>query len=1745
MTDLTIHGAGGGGGSSKQRTPKEAPNTLRSVSKGRILDLIAHGPIHGLVNGLQSIYLDDTPLQNPDGSFNFDGVTVHTRNGYPDQDYIPGFPAVENTISVSSEVTAEIPIIRTTSNPDIDAAVVTVQVQGLTSTDAKTGDIKGSSVMVAVDVRHSGGAWLTRVTDTIAGKTNSAYQRSYRVPLSGTAPFDIRVRRVTPDSDTARITDKLAWTTLTEVVDTKLSYPDSALVGIELDAALFGSSMPSRAYDMKLSIINVPSNYDPLTRTYTGMWDGLFKKAWTDNPAWAFYDLATDPVIGADVKNVDKWSLYQIGRYCDELVPDGYGGMEPRFTINTVFADRQDAINVLADLASVFRGMCYWGSDSLVAVGDMPADPVKLVTPANVINGEFEYSGTSLRERHSVAIVMWNDPADNYRQKPEFVEDPESIDLFGWRETQVTALGCTSRGQARRLGKWILYSERAETQTVNYAASMDHADLRPGDFIELADPDQAGARMGGRVLQAGTNTLTLDKVPEQTAIDTWFLSVTMPNGSIERKEVLSFSGDTVTLLEPLSVAPLRGAVWVLTSLSVKLPLYRVTAVTEDAEKLEYKITATEHDPTKYSRVELDLALPDTPTSYLPTGPVAPVLDMTAKVYTYLAGGVTHQAITISWPPSTDVRVAEYMLEAQGPRDVGYRTLYVGAGTSFDEMDATAGQWVFRLKAVASTGRSSPWSSLTTQISNLLMPVAPDGVQVTVGPFSVTLRPYGAYPGATYEFWRSTVVLTHEQIESNAVLLGTAPDLVDVGLDPDTQYYYYIRGSNAYGLSTWYPVQAKTSNDPAAVLKLINKQITESELGQHLTDRIDLIDGPATNPETVAGRVKAEADARVAAIQAEAVARANADAAEARARQDGFVAEAQSRTAAILVESQARATALSTEKTERQAADENLSQRIDTVSASSAGNAAAIQQEATARADADSALSSRIDTTAATAAGNAAAITAEQTARANADSALSSRIDTVTASAANNAAAITAEQTARANADSALTQRVDNLQAQAGMFDAVLNYGFDVGLEGWSATRLTLAVGGGVITATATGTSAYLNSPPNLAIEGKTATKVRMRITRRAGSGWLGYVTYATANHSSVSGYRKIVADPGLAVGQSAIVEWDMAALTTGGTDWVDSTITRFYIWLTSTVDDVFEIDWIAVGKESPAASTAALLAEQQARAAGDTANAQAITAAESRITNTETQQAAQAAALSGLTTRVSTVESTVSSNSSSITSLTNSVTTADGKAAAAQQAAQDAATLAGSKGKVIVQSSAPATADRQAQNLWIDTTNNANTPKRWNGSAWAAVTDKVAADAAAAAANALSGLATKADASALQALDTRVTSSENTLTSQSQSITSLSNTVGTKNRTYRQATAPTANLVAGDIWINTTAGQNNKQSRWNGTTWDDTTDPRIPAAATAEALNSLSNTVTQQGNTLTSQGQSITSLTNRVTSAESVNTAQAGAISSLDTRVTNTEGSLASQASRIDGISAQINPPLAGDMSWNAGATSVMAGVWSEQSARASEDMALGQRIDTVVAQVGQNAAAITAEQTARATADSALASRVDTLSAKADSASASVQTTSTALATMDGKLQAMYSVKLGVTSNGQYYAAGMGLGIENTPQGMQSQVLFQADRFAVINVANGQITTPFVIQGGQVFINSAVIGDGTIDMAKIATALQSTNYVAGQQGWRLGKDGTFEINGAVAGGARLELRPGLIRMWYPNGALLMRMGSW
>lgn len=983
---LAIHGAKGAAKPPAQYIPVESPQSLRSKARGRILDLLAHGPIVGLVNGLQSILLDSTPLQNPDGTFNFTGVTVQTREGYPDQEYIPGFSAVENTSEISAEIKFATPIVRSVTNNDANAVIVTVAVQGLTEQKAN-GDLTGYQVGFYVDVRQGNGAWVPTVGDTIVGKTTTAYQRSVRVPLNGAGPFDIRVRRASAESTSAKITDTLFWATMTEVIDARLSYPDSALVAIDVDAELFGSKMPARYYDVKLSIIQVPSNYDPTTRTYTGFWDGSFKMAWTDNPAWCFYDLSTHPVIGANNQAVDKWSLYRIAQYCDEMVPDGYGNMEPRFTCNTLFASREEAITTLNTLASVFRGMVYWGSDSVMAVGDMPADAVKLVTPSNITSDGFEYVGTSLRERHSVAVVMWNDPNDEYKQVPELYEDPESIQLFGWRETQVTAACCTSRGQARRLAKWILYSERMETEIVSYTAGPDHADLRPGDYIKISDPDRAGARYGGRVINATDRVITLDKAPKpEEVVGTWYLNCVMPSGVIQTREVQSFNGNVCTLKQAFPEVPVKAAVWVLSSASLVTPMYRVTSNIEQEDGITYQISATEHDPNKYNFVEFDLKLPDLPDSTIPSGPLAGPTNIKVSTYTYIAGGTEHQGMTVSWQGVDDVRCNGYILEVKDPNDVTYRTVYSGSGLSVDERDIVDGEWILRVKATTSTGRTSEWVPITVNIAGLLMPSPPDSIQVGVTTFEISLRPQSIYPGAMYEFWRSDVPLTANLIETNARRIAIGTDLVDVGLKPKTTYYYYVRGTNIYGVSAFVGAQGTTLYNFEDVLAALDEDIRKpGGLFDELVESVNENEGITNAIEAIKtdiklGKIlqdirnlatKAQLEGTSARNTTEEITRLSEDEAlvarittlQAQVDDDikGSLEEMQfviaQNNAAIAgqiltIKTQINddiLAAMLVEQTARVDGDGALTQRLDTLSASNATDIATVRQEITAQA----------------------------------------------------------------------------------------------------------------------------------------------------------------------------------------------------------------------------------------------------------------------------------------------------------------------------------------------------------------------------------------------------------------------------------------------------------------------------------------------------------------------------------------------------------------------------------------------------------------------------------------------------------------------------------------------------------------------------------------------------------------------------------------------------------------------------
>ncbi len=793
-------GGKGGGGGGSQRAPREAANDLRSTSVARIIDLISEGPIVGLVDGLRSIYLDNTPLVNADGSTNFGGVTMHQRLGEPDQDYIPGFPSVETSSEISTQVFNGSPVVRTISNPEIDAARVTLQIPQLSFQDPKTGDIKRTSVRVAIDVRAGDGSWVNRVDDTITGKTNSPYQRSYRVALPTGDERSVRVRRITADSPQSNLRNDTWCATPTDIIDAKLIYPDSALIALEIDAQQFGSRVPQRSYRVRGRIIQVPSNYDPESRGYEGIWDGTFKLAWSNNPAWVYYDLATHLRYGLALEGVDQWELYEIAKYCDELVPNGYGGTEPRFTFNSVLASREDAFRALATLASAFRGMTYWGTNSVMAVADRPADPVKLVSPANVKGGDFERQGSGLKARHSVALVSWNDPADNYRLQTEVVEDADAIRQFGWRQKDVTAVGCTSRGQAHRLGRWILASERLLTQTLTYTAGVDHADLRPGDIIAVSDPSRAAARMAGRLLATGTEQLTLDAVPDQVDGSQWYLDV-MTGTGIERRAVGGFDGNQVTLSEPFSEAPVHGAMWLLSSASIEPELFRVLAV-DEVDGHEFTVTALTHQPGLYALVEQGLALPERDTTLLPTGPLPPPRDITGEEFLYQAGPVVRSGVSLSWRPPSDPRVTQVEVEVERPGESGYAPVYFGPDRTTDLLDTEPGQYRVRVRSVSAVGRSA-WNTASLSLQGLLMPPADVAdLRISVNSGQVLLE----WPAV------ATLNLSHYRIRYNAATVGAtwsnSQDVIDrVAAGTTSAMLPARRGT--------YLIKAVTSSDVAS------------------------------------------------------------------------------------------------------------------------------------------------------------------------------------------------------------------------------------------------------------------------------------------------------------------------------------------------------------------------------------------------------------------------------------------------------------------------------------------------------------------------------------------------------------------------------------------------------------------------------------------------------------------------------------------------------------------------------------------------------------------------------------------------------------------------------------------------------------------------------------------------------------------------------------------------------------------
>ncbi|WP_072250546.1 DUF1983 domain-containing protein [Enterobacter genomosp. O] len=707
--ETILQGAKGGGGSA--HTPVEQPDDLLSVAKLKMLIAVSEGEIQGDLTA-QNIFLNDTPLANDSGEYNFSGVKWEFRKGTQDQTYIAGMPQVDNELAVGTTVTTTSPWTRQFTNLSLDAIRIklSVPVQYLYKDN---GDMVGTVTEYAIDLSTDGGAWKTVVNGKFDGKTTTEYQRDHRIDLpKSTSGWSVRVRRITADASgsNSKLVNAFKVFSYAEVIDSKLRYPLTALLYVEVDSSQFNGSAPKVTCKIKGELIKVPDNYDPITRTYSGSWSGGFKMAWSNNPAWIFYDLVLDEIYGmgtrVDASMVDKWALYSIAQYCDEMVSDGAGGTEPRFTCNVFIQSQEDAWQVLNDLAAVFRGITFWGNDQIYVQADVPQDDVDWVYNAsNVIDGLFTYAGGSYKNRYSSCLVSWSDPQNHYSDTVEGVYDSALVERYDVRQTSLTAIGCTSQSEAHRRGRWVLLSN-AKDGTVSFGVGLDGYIPLPAEIIGVADPFRSGKENGGRIRAVNGRQITLDREIDYAAKDR--LVVNLPDGKAQTRTISAVSADkkTVTVATAFSQAPVAGAVWAIDSDNLAIQYFRVTSIAANDDSTGgFTITAVQHDPNKYRYIDDGVRVESPPITVTPISVLSAPKNIVVTESDHVSQGLTVASLDVSW----DKVEGAIRYVAQWRKDNGdWINVPVTSAQGFSVQGIYSGSYDVRVRALNAQDTSSSW-----------------------------------------------------------------------------------------------------------------------------------------------------------------------------------------------------------------------------------------------------------------------------------------------------------------------------------------------------------------------------------------------------------------------------------------------------------------------------------------------------------------------------------------------------------------------------------------------------------------------------------------------------------------------------------------------------------------------------------------------------------------------------------------------------------------------------------------------------------------------------------------------------------------------------------------------------------------------------------------------------------------------------------------------------------------------------
>ena len=841
---------GKGGGSSK--TPHEAPDDLKSSQMLTVVDAICEGPIEGPVDGLKSVRINKTPVLDSEGNAMVHGVTVVYRVGEDEQTAMEGFEDSGAETLLSVEVKKSEPVTRTITTKTLDRLRFTFGVQSLVSTSTK-GDLNPTSVQMLIQFRRDG-QWQVERDITITGKTTTQFLASVVIDDLPPRPFEVRMLRLTDDSTTDLLQNKTVWSGYTEIIDVKQCYPNTAVIGVKVDAEQFGSQQVTRNYHLRGRIVPVPSNYDPLKRTYTGIWDGTFKPAYTNNPAWCVLDMLTHPRYGMGsrigVADVDKWALYAIAQYCDQPVPDGFGGTEPRITCNAYLTDQRKAWDVLGDFCSLMRCMPVWNGSTLTFVQDRPADKVWTYTQSNVLmpadGAPFIYSFSALKERHNAAEVRYTDPNNGWETSTELVENDAAIRRYGRNVLKMDAFACTSRGQAHRAGLWAITSELLETQTVDFSVGAEGLRHVPGDIIEVCDSDYAGVTVGGRILSVDslTRTLTLDREVEIPAGGNVVLNLVGSNGQPVTVAVTAHPAPDRVSVSQLPDGVAEYSVWGLKLPDLRQRLFRCVAIRENDDGT-YAITAVQHVPEKEAIVDNGATFDPLPDTGITNTPPA-VQHLTTEI---LAEEGQYQA-RARWDTPRVVKGVNFSLrltvkaEDNSDRLASSLTL---TETEHTFRNLTPGRYTLTVRAVNSQGQQGDPASTDFSIA---APAVPSYVELTPGYFQITATPCQAVydPTVQYEFWfTDTQIADIRQVETDARYLGTALYWIaaNANIKPGKDYYFYIRAVNQVGKSAFVEAKGQASNDAAGYLDFFKGKITESHLGKELLEKVELTEDNAS------------------------------------------------------------------------------------------------------------------------------------------------------------------------------------------------------------------------------------------------------------------------------------------------------------------------------------------------------------------------------------------------------------------------------------------------------------------------------------------------------------------------------------------------------------------------------------------------------------------------------------------------------------------------------------------------------------------------------------------------------------------------------------------------------------------------------------------------------------------------------------------------------------------------------------